>query len=352
MKIFPVQRILAWGTLSVLPVMLPMELAGTAAWAQTTTQTAEQTTGQVTDPADAKAAKGGNASLTAEEEVEDAPPSRWRGATYDRLLEQLNKTFGEPRGMVRLDPESRVWADKAKRRVAVDGFIALKEGQLEMLACIAGTKEHESVVAVFSQAKFVHAGLLAVGAQKGHPVRWEPTYAPPTGSEVKVTALWVDSAGKKHAIDAREWVREAGTVDKTLDTNFVFAGSSLWTDPETGEQLYQAESGDLICVANFSTATLDVPLKSLKSNSLLTFIAFSERIPDPGTPVRLVLEVLDAEGADGAETNADATNDTGNPAPGTTDGAQNSSLPAALAGYERLLESPAEARQASLKSEK
>src|SRR5690606_12558954 len=81
---------------------------------------------------------------------------------------------------------------------------------------------------------------------------------------------------------------------------FVFAGSMFWEDPDTGKKHYQAESGDLICVSNFSTATLDVPLKSTHANTGLMFVAFTERIPEKNTPVRLVLQVVSKDKKDQA----------------------------------------------------
>ncbi len=164
-----------------------------------------------------------------------------------------------------------------------------------MLACPSGTKEHESVVAVFAKAQIVHAALLAIGGKPGTPVAWEPTYKAPTGSEVQVFALWKDADGNKKNIDARKWVHELGTEKDTLKTNFVFAGSKMWKDPDTGEERYLAESGDLICVSNFSTATLDVPLNSSQANSGLMFAAMTDAIPPEGTPVRLVLQLVDAK---------------------------------------------------------
>lgn len=221
----------------------------------------------------------------------DSSHAQWEGR--EALLREVEKTFGDPPGMTRLDPNSRVWADKKNRRVVVDGYIAIDNGQLEMLACIVGTKEHESVVAVFSRAQFIHAGLLAVGAKVGKPVAWEPEYQPPTGSEIQVLALWRDKDGSKKNIDTRQWVREVGTEDKVLSVNYVFAGSQMWKDPDSGEERYLAESGDLVCVSNFSTATLDVPMNSSQANSGLMFAAFTERIPPRDTPVRLVLQVVD-----------------------------------------------------------
>lgn len=217
--------------------------------------------------------------------------AQWQGK--EKELAAVKKSFGDPPGMVQLDPTCRVWADKKKKRLVVDGYIALDNGPLEMFACIAGTKEHESIVAVFSKAFVIHAGLLAVGAKKGEPVQWDPEYKPPTGSEIQVFVLWQDEDGQKQHVDARQWIREIGTDEKTLEPNWVFAGSTMYKDPDTGRELYQAESGDLICVSNFTTATLDVPIKSLESNNLLMFATFTERIPKRGTPVRLVLQVVE-----------------------------------------------------------
>ena len=235
-------------------------------------------------------ASGSSAATSAEQEKE---PSPWAGR--EKLLEKVEKTFGDPPGMTRLDKQSRVWVDRKAKRVVVDGYIALRAGQLEMLACPSGTKEHESVVAVFAKAQVVHAGLLAIGGKVGKPVVWEPNYQPPTGSEVQVIALWKDADGKKHNIDTRKWVHELGTEKGTLSTNFVFAGSRMWKDPDTGEERYLAESGDLICVSNFATATLDVPLESSQVNSGLMFAAMTDAIPPEGTPIRLVLQLIDGK---------------------------------------------------------
>ncbi|MFK7735474.1 MAG: YdjY domain-containing protein [Pirellulaceae bacterium] len=221
--------------------------------------------------------------------------AQWEGREEE--LQAVEKAFGVPEGLIRLDPVSRVWADKKKQRIIVDGYIALDAGQLEMFACPIGTKEHESVVAVFSKAFVIHAGLLAVGAKKGTPVQWDPEYKSPTGSEIQVLALWKDpKTGEKQTIDARKWIREAGTKDKILDRNFVFAGSTMWKDPDSGKEFYQAESGDLICVSNFSTATLDVPIESsAKAAAGLLFDVFKPRVPPRFTPVRLVLQVVDGK---------------------------------------------------------
>lgn len=250
--------------------------------------------------------------------------SQWEAKTA--ILKTVEKTFGDPPGMVRLDPKDRVWADKKSHRVVVDGYVALRQGQLEMLACLTGTKEHESIVATFCKAQTVHAGLLAIGAKQGTPVKWEPAYIAPTGSEIQVFALWMEGDKKKN-INVREWVRVVGSESATLDTNFVFAGSSFWQDPDTGDKIYQAESGDLICVSNFSTSTLDVPIESSKANSGLLFAAFTDRIPPEGTPIRLVLQLVeDKKSADGRSTPSSPQNQAESPAPAASSVPPNDSL--------------------------
>ena len=229
--------------------------------------------------------------------------AQWEGR--EALLSDVEKAFGKPPGMVRLSKHGRVWADAKKKRIVVDGYVCLKSGQLEMFACLVGTKEHESVVSVFAKAQTVHAGLLAIGAEKGTPVKWDPQYVPPTGSEIQVIALWTDPDGTRHSTDARRWIRKLGS-DEHLDFNFVFAGSSMWKDPATGKEKYLAESGDLICVSNFSTATLDVPMKSSQINDGLMFAAYTDRIPDVKTPIRLVLQLVDADKKTDAKPEKDA----------------------------------------------
>ncbi|MCA9181520.1 MAG: hypothetical protein KDA51_08700 [Planctomycetales bacterium] len=225
--------------------------------------------------------------------------AQWSGR--EDVLRDVEKLFGDPPGLVRLDPRDRVWVDKTKKRVVVDGYIALRDGALEMLACLVGTKEHESIVATFCKAQTVHAALLAVGAEQGKPVQWEP-FSPPMGSEIQISALWFGANGEKKQIDVRQWLRVIGTKDEILKPNWVFAGSILWEDPDTGDKLYQAEGGDLICVSNFSTATLDIPLESSQVNSGLMFASFTDRIPPLRTPVRLVLQVVSKENATSSTT--------------------------------------------------
>ncbi len=195
----------------------------------------------------------------------------------------------EPKGAKRLSPEYDVWIDAKQKAVIIDGQVSLREGMLEMFACTKNTKEHESVVSANTKAYIVHAALLSLGAEPGHTAQWVPEYKPPAGTEIEITVYWVDEKGKEHTARAQDWVKDMRT-GKAMEHPWVFAGSRFWTDEETGKKYYQAEGGDFICVSNFSTAMLDIPIESSQSNEELAFEAFAERIPPLGAPVRLILK--------------------------------------------------------------
>ena len=194
----------------------------------------------------------------------------------------------DPPGMTRLGKDLDAWIDAKNKRVVVDGAVCLREGQLELFACIKGTKEHEAVVAVPVKAHVLHAALLAVGATQGTPVKFQPEYAPATGAVIDVTVIWTDGKGTVHHDKAQDWIRNTKT-GKAMDYNWVFAGSGFWQEDEKSERQYMADGGDLICVSNFSSAMLDLPVESSKLDDSLLFQAFTVRIPPKGTKVRLVL---------------------------------------------------------------
>lgn len=195
----------------------------------------------------------------------------------------------EPRGARRLSPQYPIWIDPKEKAVLVDGQICLREGMLEMFACTRNTKEHESIVSAQTKAYLVHAGLLSLGAEAGHPVRFQPKVEPPTGTEIEVFVWWQDMQGKEHKVRAQEWIRDFHTK-KEMTYPFVFGGSLFSIDSESGKRQYQAEGGDFVCVSNFSTAMLDIPVESSQSNEELVFEAFTERIPPLGAPVRLIFK--------------------------------------------------------------
>ncbi|MFM9026201.1 MAG: YdjY domain-containing protein [Planctomycetaceae bacterium] len=190
--------------------------------------------------------------------------------------------------LVRLSPTEEVWIDRRRKAVVVGGRVALDRGAIEVFACPARTKEHEAIVATNASAKLVHAALLAIGLDPGRPVGFVPEYRAAEGPPVEIRMRWRDADGRDQECRAQDWIRNAQTGD-ALDADWVFAGSEFWRDPADGREYYQADGGDLICVSNFPTATLDLPIESSQSNDALMFDVFEGRVPPSGTAVELVL---------------------------------------------------------------
>ncbi len=257
--------------------------------------------------------------------------------------------------LIPLNKKKTALLDIKGKRVLVKAKVVLREGLLEMLACLAQTKEHESILAVDTKAFVIHTGLLAISAEHGKPVQFTPKFKPATGQRIDVFIQWRDKDGRLHREPAQRWIRHTTyrfyvaqmkqlpkgltisrdsdlrydkrhkeltwygpmsdkqrdkllelTTDKAyrkaikkfhkesqsrqMQDTWVFAGSMFQVDQETGKRYYLAEGGELICVANFPTATLDVKSESSKEGTeSLTYEAYTERIPPLGTDVTIEL---------------------------------------------------------------
>ena len=184
--------------------------------------------------------------------------------------------------------KDHLWIDAKNKRVILDGYVAMTDGPLEMFACPEGTKEHESIIGTLARSKEVHAALLAVGAMRGTPVEFLPKFVPATGQRIRIWVCYRDKNGQFKAVDGRRWVKKAST-GKQMEPDWVFSGSGFWKDPESGKEYYRADSGDMICVSNFNSAMMDIPVASSAEAGDLLYLPFTERIPAQGTPLRLVL---------------------------------------------------------------
>ncbi|OHB68082.1 MAG: hypothetical protein A2V70_18600 [Planctomycetes bacterium RBG_13_63_9] len=227
-----------------------------------------------------------NASTPADEPApQDKTPPEPRADAWRDLGPPL---VDHPESLQRLDPAKPIWVDQKRGRLVMVGQICQREAPLELFACLKNTKEHEAIVTVDVEAFKAHAGLLAIGAEAGRPVSWNPQYTPAAGSQIEITVFWKDAKGRRQSARAQDWILNTRTK-KAMKHPWVFAGSGFWQDEQTGKKYYQAEGGDFICVSNFPSAMLDLPIQSSQANSELLYRPFTERIPPLATPVTLVL---------------------------------------------------------------
>ncbi len=71
--------------------------------------------------------------------------------------------------------------------------------------------------------------------------------------------------------------------------DWVFGGSQLYDDPVTKKRRYAADDGDLITVANFGSAILDLPIASSANDADRVFSTNTDKIPPLGTEVLVSL---------------------------------------------------------------
>ena len=180
-----------------------------------------------------------------------------------------------------------LWFDPTVNKVVLRARVVLREGYLEHFMCSKGTKEHEAILATDAVPHRIHAGLLLTGAEPGHTVRFVPKFEPPTGSTISIELRWLQD-GQAKTSDARQWVKDE-KAKAPLAIDWVFAGSEFYADPTTKKQVYAADEGDLITVANFGSAILDLPMASSADDADRVFVTNTEKIPPLGTEVFVTL---------------------------------------------------------------
>ena len=212
------------------------------------------------------------------------------GGTGDEspvVRKQTLKPLTSSRFVLPLKKDGGLWIDLKRKWVIVDGSVCLREGPLEMFICPAQTKEHESVITTPIDAETVHTSLLAIGAKTGSPVQFQPEYKRATGSVIDIVIIWVDEGQKVRASLAQDWIKK-GNTRKTIQYAWVFGGSGYWKNPNTNETIYYGNDGSLVCLSNFPTATIDLPVESSNSNAARLYYANTSKIAPLKAPVRII----------------------------------------------------------------
>jgi len=77
-----------------------------------------------------------------------------------------------------------------------------------------------------------------------------------------------------------------------MTQEWVFAGSVWLPGGKRQAPFYAANSGDVICLSNFESAMLDLPISSPKDNAELVFERSRSAFPPLETPVQVILEPI------------------------------------------------------------
>ena len=199
---------------------------------------------------------------------------------------------------VQLSPTLRV--DAGGGQVEADAVVALDAGFLEQVACKAGTREHESLLVPADLPSRIHAALLMAGLEPGAPGEWHQAEdgsvqaTPPRGPRVRVLIRLPDGT----EVPASSWVRDARSGKQLPDVPFVFAGSAFRPNPPSmgpGEHYVADWTGSVVGLVTFGdevvAAAEVIPDQAGVAEPV--WVAWTERIPRPGTRVTLILRAAD-----------------------------------------------------------
>ena len=300
--------------------------------------------------------------------VPDNGPNNEKKKPLPALPEKL---AAEIKDTTPLNPESTVLLDVACSRIVLRTEVACKDCLLEMLLVPEGNREHETILRIRSKAYVIHTGLLALGLEPGKPAQFSPEFVAASGPEIDIEAVWVDDKGEVQRKPVQHWIRRnihryysaplsgpppglklpysnlrwdrfnseilwygpmsdaerddlLSKWDKEeyqqvirkfhkdsqsipMTAKFVFVGSSMYKDEETGEEYYQAEGGHVICTSNFGDALLDVKEESSAADGSQSYEGWTEHIPPKGTPVLLMLKAAEKKDAAAEEKKPEAT---------------------------------------------
>ncbi len=198
--------------------------------------------------------------------------------------------------------------DPSKSRVEIKAYTCLDSGWLEQVACMPGTREHESLLVVNAKPSQVHAALLMADFKPGRPGRW--TYdnqkfgaVDPTGDKVTVLVRYTNKEGKTVEHDVDKWIREPVTRDKDGNEKegkpfpkepWVFGGSILapnTADMGPGEHYVADMTGSVIGLVTFGDETIGFSrvLSDQEAVQEPEWEANTEAMPEPATPVTVII---------------------------------------------------------------
>lgn len=195
----------------------------------------------------------------------------------------------QPPGVLTLDREART-IDLAAKMVPVE------PQWLELIATTPGGKgrEHEAIVTVDVKPSELHAALLILGLEPGHPQthRLEGDVlvsTPPDGPALALSFIF-ETDGQSHEVPVNEWVLDEKTGKTLPDCQWLFTGSTFrtWQDRE----YYMAdEAGNIVSLVNFGDDLIVRCTDTTKDTDFQQLQIDKERIPPYGSDLILRIRV-------------------------------------------------------------
>ncbi len=194
-----------------------------------------------------------------------------------------------------------------ERCVDVESSVCLHQGELELVACTKGTKEHESILAMEAKPMHIHAALLLLGAKPGSPARRQQLEdqaerwidVPPSGGPVDVFLVLKGKEGKIVEYPISDFIApssrrsdDSTSTDKNAKFpthTFLFAGSVLYGDGPGPRRYLSDQSGNVISLSTFGDELLCLPAIHSQDNDALMWQIHATNLPAVGSKVILRL---------------------------------------------------------------
>lgn len=201
-----------------------------------------------------------------------------------------------------------VTVDRRTHEVRIEAAVCLDSGILEYVVCHPGTFEHEAIFTTEVKPELLHAALL-LARLKPTPQRagltdlWWGKAMKQKNSRVKIEVEW-EREGEPKRVNLTSMLRdregsEGGDKEtsataqrqKKLQDAWVFAGSFMHTNKNTGARAYAANlSGILVGIWPDPSTVIQygIPSGNPYEGKGLGIEINKENVPDVGTKVTLV----------------------------------------------------------------
>lgn len=191
----------------------------------------------------------------------------------------------------------RIFPDQ--KRIEVEGEMSSEmgqykqlEGAIEYLACSKGGKTYESMVVLKCKPTEFHEALKKIGLKPGKAAYFDDSgkHVPPSGDKVRIFIEWKNPKGKTMNMRAEDLIYNKKTKKSMQHIDWIFAGSTFMEDPETEEQVLQAEyTGSIVSTHHGDhTVIIQNPLSEALDESIYSV---NQKIaPKPGTEIKFIVD--------------------------------------------------------------
>lgn len=193
-----------------------------------------------------------------------------------------------------------VTISRVTSEIRLDAVACLDSGILEYVVCKPDTFEHEAIFTTTAKPELVHAALLLIGVEAfaqrhGLAGLWYEKALEQKASRVKVEVEWTEKDERKRVplvslLRSRKEPGEGKKTDAVADA-WVFSGSFIHQNRETGERVYAANrSGILVGIWPNPTTVIQYGLAEGNpyEGKDLGIEIREDRVPKKGTRVQLV----------------------------------------------------------------